>query len=72
MTNEIAKSIDYYPKKTSDKLIGIDATIGGGGHSYELLNRFPNLNIIGLDHDPFDENLCRRRVFRHFFTIFFC
>ena len=62
MANEITKSIDYYPKITSDKLIGIDATIGGGGHSYELLNKFPNLNIIGLDHDPFARESALNRL----------
>lgn len=30
----------------------IDGTFGGGGHSRELLARFPNLKIIGIDQDP--------------------
>ena len=29
----------------------VDATLGLGGHSKELLLRFPNLKIIGLDRD---------------------
>ena len=24
-----------------------------GGHSYQLLKKYPDLKIIGLDHDPF-------------------
>ena len=27
--------------------------MGGGGHSYQLLKKYPDLKIIGLDHDPF-------------------
>ena len=29
----------------------VDATLGLGGHSYEMLNRFPNLTLIGIDRD---------------------
>ncbi|MEI6867152.1 MAG: 16S rRNA (cytosine(1402)-N(4))-methyltransferase RsmH [Actinomycetes bacterium] len=29
----------------------VDATLGLGGHSKELLSRYPNLKIIGLDRD---------------------
>ena len=30
----------------------IDATLGGGGHSALLLERYPGLRLIGLDQDP--------------------
>ncbi len=30
----------------------VDATLGLGGHTEELLNRFPNLRVIALDRDP--------------------
>ena len=53
MTNEILSSIDQYPSLSENKLTGIDATLGGGGHSFHLLKKYPDLNIIGLDHDPF-------------------
>ncbi len=53
MTNEILVSVDQYPLISGNKLIGIDATLGGGGHSYQLLKKYPDLKIIGLDHDPF-------------------
>ena len=53
MTDEILVSVDQYPLISDNKLIGIDATLGGGGHSYQLLKKYPDLKIIGLDHDPF-------------------
>jgi len=30
----------------------VDATFGGGGHSRALLERYPNVRIIGIDRDP--------------------
>ena len=53
MTDEILVSIDQYPLISGSKLTAIDATLGGGGHSYQLLKKYPDLKIIGLDHDPF-------------------
>ena len=53
MTDEILDSVDQYPLIPDNKLIGIDATLGGCGHSYQLLKKYPDLKIIGLDHDPF-------------------
>ena len=53
MTDEIMASLEYYPSISKKKLKGIDATLGGGGHSYHLLRKYPDLEIIGLDQDPF-------------------
>ena len=53
MTDEILISLDHYPLILNEKVTGIDATLGGGGHSYQLLKKYPDLKIIGLDHDPF-------------------
>ncbi len=53
MTDEILVSIDHFPLIQDNQLRGIDATLGGGGHSYQLLKKYPDLKIIGLDHDPF-------------------
>jgi 16S rRNA (cytosine1402-N4)-methyltransferase len=30
----------------------VDATVGGGGHAYALLERNPQLRILGIDRDP--------------------
>ena len=53
MTSEIINAVNISPQKLSTNFIGIDATLGGGGHSYALLKRFPRLKIIGIDQDPY-------------------
>ena len=53
MVDQIISSIDNFPQELNKKFIGIDSTLGGGGHSFELLNKFPNLEMIGLDQDPY-------------------
>ncbi len=53
MISEIVNSINNCHKKLSKDFSGIDATLGGGGHSFALLKNFSNLKIIGLDQDPY-------------------
>ncbi len=53
MVDQIIRSIDNFPQELNKKFIGIDSTLGGGGHSFELLKKFPNLQMIGLDQDPY-------------------
>ena len=53
MTDEIMASLEHYPLINNKQLKGIDATLGGGGHSYQLLRKYSDLKIIGLDQDPF-------------------
>mgnify|MGYP003345896780 FL=1 len=35
----------------SSSPVFVDATLGLGGHSFEMLNRFSNLTLIGIDRD---------------------
>lgn len=35
----------------SSSPVFVDATLGLGGHSFEMLKRFPNLTLIGIDRD---------------------
>ena len=53
LISEIVNSINNCPQKSSNDFSGIDATLGGGGHSFALLKKFSNLKIIGLDQDPY-------------------
>jgi 16S rRNA (cytosine1402-N4)-methyltransferase len=43
----------------------VDATLGLGGHSAELLARFPKLRILGLDRDPAAISEATRRLERY-------
>ena len=42
--------------------IVVDATLGLGGHSEALLERFPNLRIVGLDRDTEAISLASARL----------
>src|SRR5690606_42115522 len=39
------------PALAADGAVLVDATLGMGGHSEALLQRFPNIRLIGLDRD---------------------
>ena len=62
MTDEIMASLEHYPHKHNNQLKGIDATLGGGGHSYHLLRKYSDLNIIGLDQDPFARKSASKKL----------
>ncbi len=62
MTDEIMASLEHYPLIHDSKLKGIDATLGGGGHSYHLLRKYSDLNIIGLDQDPFARKSASKKL----------
>lgn len=34
-----------------DKSLVLDCTFGGGGHSKEILLRYPNIKVIAIDQD---------------------
>lgn len=42
----------------------LDATLGGGGHSEALLERWPDLRILGIDRDPAALAAATRRLAR--------
>jgi len=62
MTDEIMASLEHYPLIYNNQLKGIDATLGGGGHSYNLLRKYSDLNIIGLDQDPFARKSASKKL----------
>ncbi|MET0673832.1 MAG: 16S rRNA (cytosine(1402)-N(4))-methyltransferase, partial [Microbacterium pygmaeum] len=39
------------PALTREGAVLVDATLGMGGHSEALLERFPDVNLVGLDRD---------------------
>jgi len=62
MTDEIIASLEHYPLIQNNQLKGIDATLGGGGHSYQLLRKYSDLKIIGLDQDPFARKSASKKL----------
>ncbi|MDC2974808.1 16S rRNA (cytosine(1402)-N(4))-methyltransferase RsmH [Prochlorococcus sp. AH-736-K09] len=62
MTDEIMASLEHYPLIQNNQLKGIDATLGGGGHSYNLLRKYSDLKIIGLDQDPFARKSAAKKL----------
>lgn len=40
----------------------VDATIGGGGHTYKILSKYPNLRAVGMDIDEIALAQARERL----------
>lgn len=50
------------PALEADGAVLVDATLGMGGHSHALLERFPKLTIVGLDRDTEALAIARERL----------
>lgn len=48
LLNEIVEGLNLEGKQTR---VVVDGTFGGGGHSIEVLNRYPTTKIIAIDQD---------------------
>ena len=53
------------PALDRDGAVLVDATLGMGGHSAALLDRFPALRLVGLDRDPQALRLAGERLAPH-------
>ena len=62
LANEIIESISKLPQDLLQKGLIIDATLGGGGHSKLILEKYPTLNVIGIDQDPYARNAAYERL----------
>lgn len=51
--------LDYAPSHTEALL---DCTLGGGGHSQALLNKFTNSKLLGIDRDPIALETAKSRL----------
>ncbi len=47
LTNEVVEWLD----NLQNGGICVDCTVGGGGHSFEILRRYPTVEVVGLDRD---------------------
>lgn len=57
MVHEIVEVFGSVPEG-----VVLDATLGGGGHSAHLLERWPHLRILGIDRDGTALEAARRRL----------
>ena len=62
MGKEIIESLKELPSELTKQGLIIDATIGGGGHSAQILENFPGIKIIGLDQDPMARDAASKRL----------
>ncbi|SMH40076.1 16S rRNA (cytosine1402-N4)-methyltransferase [Rathayibacter oskolensis] len=53
------------PALQRDGAVVVDATLGMGGHSLALLERFPGIHLVGLDRDPEALELAGERLAAH-------
>ena len=51
LADVLLKTLDQEPSDHWQSGLVVDATLGGGGHSSLLLDRYPRLRLIGLDQD---------------------
>ena len=64
MGREIIQALKKLPSKLTKKGLIIDATIGGGGHSAQILENFPGIKIIGIDQDPIAREAASRKLIK--------
>ncbi len=64
MGKEIIQSLKELPSELTKQGLIIDATIGGGGHSEQILENFPGIKIIGLDQDPMAREAASERLIK--------
>ena len=62
MGKEIIRSIKELPSELTKQGLIVDATIGGGGHSAQILENFPGIKIIGLDQDPIAREAASKKL----------
>ncbi len=64
LNDYLLESISNLSRNQLNQGLIIDATIGGGGHSSLLLERYPQIKIIGLDRDPTAIEASKKRLVR--------
>ena len=64
MGKEIIQSLKELPSELTKQGFIIDATIGGGGHSAQILENFPGIKIIGLDQDPMAREAASKKLIK--------
>ena len=64
MGKEIIQSLKELPDEFTKQGLIIDTTLGGGGHSTQILESFPGIKIIGLDQDPIARKAASKKLIK--------
>ena len=64
MGKEIIQSLKELPDEFTKQGLIIDATLGGGGHSAQILESFPGIKIVGLDQDPIAREAASKKLIK--------
>ncbi len=64
MGKEIIQALQELPSEYTQQGLIIDATLGGGGHSAQILENFPGIRIIGLDQDPIAREAASKKLIK--------
>ena len=64
MGKEIIQSLKELPDEFTKQGLIIDSTLGGGGHSTQILESFPGIKIIGLDQDPIARKAASKKLIK--------
>ena len=62
LAKEIMASMEELPHDLLQKGLIIDATLGGGGHSALILEKYTGLHLIGIDQDPYARDAASKRL----------
>jgi 16S rRNA (cytosine1402-N4)-methyltransferase len=61
MTSEV---LEIFGERVSDSALFIDATLGAGGHTSELLDKFPRSRVVAFDQDGQARTLAAQKLSR--------
>lgn len=56
------KVLSFVPQNTQ---LFVDLTVGNGGHSYYILDKYPNLRLYAMDRDKQALDICQKRLEHH-------
>ena len=57
--------VDYAPPSTRTIL---DCTLGGGGHSHRLLEKYPKACLYGIDRDAIAVKAANRKLQKNYYS----
>ena len=62
LLNECLEWLSPVGEPYENHALMIDSTLGEGGHTYNFLSKYKNLNVIGLDADKVIQQRAKERL----------